>query len=78
MHQWCQRCVRCAGHADASLCLQQSLLMAFLVPAGGAHNARAGDVTLNVYAPAPYVLDMHEVTMHRYPLYMRPSPPPVL
>jgi len=52
--------------------------MPFLVPAGGAHNARAGDVTLNVYAPAPYVLDMHEVTMHRHPLYMRPCPPPVL
>ncbi len=52
--------------------------MPFLVPAGGAHNARAGGVTLNIHAPAPYVLDMHEVTMHRHPLYMRPCPPPVL
>lgn len=45
MQQWCLRCVRCAVHVEGSLCLLQPLLMAVLVPAGGAHNAHAGHMT---------------------------------
>ncbi len=75
MQQWCLRCVRCAAHADGSLCLLQPLLMAVVVPAGGAYNAHAGNMILNVHTLAPYLLDMHEVTMHDYLLYPPPSPP---
>ena len=76
MQQWCLRCVRCAGHADGSLCLLQPLLVAVLGSATGACNAHAGDMTLNMHALAPYMLDMHEVTMHKDPLYMPPRPRP--
>ncbi len=51
-----------------------SAFMAVLVPAGGAHNAHAGDMTLDLHTLAPYLLNTHEVTMHNYPLHMSAPP----
>jgi len=45
--------------------------MVVLVPAGGAH---LGDMTLNIHALGPDLLDTHEVIMHNEPCV--PYPPP--
>ncbi len=52
-----------------------SAFMAVLVPAGGAHNAHAGNTTLDVHMLGVYLLDTLEVIMHNEPFVPCPSSP---